>query len=142
MDEVAAYPAEKRADTAPAPTTPKAEPDDRKAKTGAKRPAKNEAKTCSATVTLDKAENTSDPQALLTLVERVARAQTCATPGEVKLRISVDRSGKITKVVVVSGRREMGQNLVRKLVGSTSATRATSQATTSEGTVEVTLTTS
>jgi hypothetical protein len=75
---------------------------------------------------------------LLTLVEGIARSHVCGMPGEVRLRVSVDRSGKITKVVVVSGRREIGQKLQHRLTGATSATRATSQDK-NEGTVEITV---
>jgi Ca-activated chloride channel family protein len=139
-DELAAYPAEKRASKpVPAPASePKAEAERDKRKAGAKAPAKDD-KTCSASAKADKAERVSDTQALLTLVEGIARSQACGTSGEVKLRISVDRSGKITKVVIVSGQREIGQDLLRKLTGASSATRATSQEPGSEGTVEITV---
>ncbi len=139
MDELAAYPVEKRADMATVAKAPKAETEDDKRKAGGKVTDRGDAKACSVTARADKAERVSDTQALLTLVEGIARSQACGMSGEVKLRVSVDRSGKITKVVIVSGRHEIGQKLVRKLTGATSATHSTSQEPSGEGTVEITL---
>jgi Ca-activated chloride channel family protein len=99
--------------------------------------AKDRLKACSVTVKVDRADGASDTQGLVALLEATARAHACQRSGEVKLRVSIDRGGKITKVVVVSGKREIGQRLVRKLTGTTSATRATGQAATA--TIEVTV---
>jgi hypothetical protein len=135
----------------PAPPAPAARPEpaaketerarqatDAKGDAGKKSKDQDKAGTCSATVKVDKTDGASDTQALLTLVEGLVRAHACATPGEVKLRVSIDRSGKVTKVVILSGRREIGQKLLRKLTGATSATRAAGPG--SEATVEITVT--
>jgi Ca-activated chloride channel homolog len=129
---------------APAPTVAAPEPT---AKTGVKKESeakgkadrsddKDEAATCTPTVKVDKADNASDTQALVTMLQNLARTHACGLRGEVKLRISVDGSGKIGKVVVVSGKRDLGQKLTRHLVGATCATRATGQG---EATIDVTL---
>jgi Ca-activated chloride channel homolog len=99
---------------------------------------KDDAKVCSCNAKVDKAENVGDTQALARRVETAARANACGLSGEVKLRVSVDRTGKITKVVVLAGRREIGQKLIGKLTGATSATVAGGQA--AAGTVELTVT--
>jgi Ca-activated chloride channel family protein len=99
---------------------------------------KDDTNACTATVKVDKASNASDTQAMVTLVEAIARANACGLRGQVKLRVSVDRAGKVTRVVVVSGRRELGQKLVPKLTGATSATIAESQA--AEATLEISVT--
>ena len=130
--------------SAAVPSTPAAEPAEKapvKKETEAKGKAarvadKDDAATCTPTVKLDKADNASDTQALVTLVQDIARANACGLRGEVKLRVSVDRNGKISKVVVVSGRREIGQKLTRHLVGAASATRSTGQG---DATIEVTV---
>jgi Ca-activated chloride channel homolog len=98
---------------------------------------KDHPKACSATVKIEKAEGASDTPALLTLIEAAARAQACGLLGEVKLRIRLDRAGRITKVIVVSGQRELGQKLVQKLAGATSSTRAKGQD--AEATIDVTV---
>jgi hypothetical protein len=90
---------------------------------------------CSVTVKVDKADGASDPQALRTLVERAASAVACSAPGPVKLRITLDKAGKIVKVEVVSGDKKAGEALVRKLRGATSTTRAAGD----KATVEVTI---
>jgi Ca-activated chloride channel family protein len=99
---------------------------------------KDDRKACSASAKVDKAENAGDTQALARFVEGIARANACGLSGEVKLRVTLDRAGKITKVVVLSGRREIGQKLVTKLTGATSATVAGGQA--ADATVEITVT--
>jgi len=91
---------------------------------------------CNVSVKVDKAEGAGDTQALRALVERAARAVACAASGPTKLRIVLDGEGKIAKVDIVSGDRKAGEALVRKLVGATSATRATGK----QATVEVTIT--
>jgi Ca-activated chloride channel family protein len=138
MDSLAGIAEEQAA--APAPLAEPVAKESGRGRGGAvkKSEVKDKAQTCSAKGKVDKASDASDTQALLTLVERLARLHACAVSGEVKLRLSIDGSGKITKVVIVSGRREIGQKLVRKLVGATSATHATGKS--GEATVEVTLT--
>ncbi len=101
---------------------------------------KDDAKACSVSAKVDKAENVGDTQALVRVIESLARANACGLSGEVKVRVTVDRKGRIAKVLVLSGRREIGQKLVGKLTGATSATVAAGQAT--EGTVELTVTVS
>ena len=92
---------------------------------------------CKVTVKVDKAENAGDTQALRELVEKAAQGVTCGPAAPLKLRITIDGSGKITKVEVVSGDRQLGAVLARKLTGATSATRATGA---DQTTVEVTIT--
>jgi len=88
-------------------------------------------------VKIDKATNAGDTQALRVLVERTARAVTCSPAVPLRLRISLDRAGKIVKVEVLSGDRQLGEVITRKLTGATSATRATGA---EQATVEVTIT--
>jgi Ca-activated chloride channel family protein len=97
------------------------------------------AKACSAKIVVDKADGAGDTQPLAKLVEEIARANACGHRGEVKLRVTIDRNGKVTKVVILSGSREIGQKVQRKLTGATSDTRATGQVPESEATVELTL---
>ncbi len=129
---------------APSPSPPREAEHDKKAeeKAGVKASAgaggKDQSKACNVTVRVDKADRATDTQVLATLLENTVRSHACGRSGEVKLRISIDRAGKITKVVVLSGQREIGQRIERKLVGAASATRATSQD--KEATVEVTVT--
>jgi Ca-activated chloride channel family protein len=108
------------------------------AKAGKKEAVDEKAKdkaTCNVSVKVDKAEGAGDTQALRALVERAARAVACAASGPTKLRIVLDGEGKIARVEIVSGDRKAGEALVRKLVGATSATRATGK----QATVEVTI---
>jgi Ca-activated chloride channel family protein len=92
--------------------------------------------TCGVEVKIDKAEQAGDTRALQTLVERTARANGCQVTGSIKLRITLDSAGKITRVIAESGDSGAGQALVRKLTGATSSTRATSQG---KATVELTI---
>jgi len=94
---------------------------------------------CKISVAVDRSEHTGDTQALQALVERSTRANGCHRVGVLKLRISLDGAGKITRVVLVSGDSGSGLVLVRKLTGTTSSTQATGQG---HGTVEVTITVS
>ena len=92
--------------------------------------------TCKVSVKIDKAEGASNTQALRTLVERATRAVACATAGTVRLRITIDNTGRIKKVKIISGDESAGRALLRKLVASTSESRATKDT----ATVEVTIT--
>jgi Ca-activated chloride channel family protein len=92
---------------------------------------------CSASVKVDKAEGVADAQALRALVERTASAVACSAGGPLKLRITLDKAGKIAKVEVVSGDKQIGAAMVRKLTGATSATRATVDTATVELTITV-----
>ncbi len=80
---------------------------------------------CTVTVRVDKAEGAGDTQALRALVERTARTVACGAAGAIQLRITLDKTGKIAKVEVVSGHKKTGEAMVRKLTGATSATQAT-----------------
>ena len=102
----------------------------------AKEHAKDKESACSVTVKIDKAEGASDTQALRALVERTAKALACSATSEIKLRITLDGSGKIARVVVMSGDRKVGEAIGRKLTSATTATRATVD----KATVEVTIT--
>jgi hypothetical protein len=98
-----------------------------------------EAAVCKIDVTVDKAEQVGETQALRTLIERTARANGCQVPGVVKLRITLDSTGKITNVTVLSGNSTVGKLFIHQLTGATSATLAVGQG---PGILEVTLTTS
>jgi hypothetical protein len=91
---------------------------------------------CTVQVKLDKAENTGDTQALRALVERTVRSVACATPGTVQLRLTLDKTGRVTGVKVLSGDKQLGQILLRKLTAASSATLATAD----QGVVLVTIT--
>jgi len=125
--------------SAGAPSPPRAEPvkDEAEKKSPDRDKADICKDVCKIEVTLDKVEHAGDTQALRALVERTTRANGCRVGGTLKLRITLDGTGKITSVVLVSGDSGLGRTLVRKLTGATSATRATGQ---EQGTVEVTLT--
>jgi hypothetical protein len=82
---------------------------------------------CKIVVTVDKAEHAGDTHALQALVERTVRAHACQAWGVLKLRITLDSTGKLTGVVLVSGDGSAGKILVRKMTGATSATHATGQ---------------
>jgi hypothetical protein len=93
-------------------------------------------KACKVSVKIGKADGAGDTQALRKLVMRTARAVACSSAGSIRLGITLDKTGKITKVEVLSGDAGTGQALVRKLTSATSATRATED----KATVEVTIT--
>lgn len=97
------------------------------AKTDARADDEDQAATCSPTVKVDKAANASDTQALLERVQATLRAHACTPRGEVKLRLAVDGHGKIVKLEILAGRRDLGRTLMRFLLGATSATHATGQ---------------
>jgi Ca-activated chloride channel homolog len=108
--------------TAAAPEPEDLARDDRK-RTEDKGRAK--ALTCSVAVKVEKFEGTTDVSALRELVERTAKAIDCSKPGTVRLRIILDKAGKLASVEVVSGDKAMGMSMVRKMTSATTATRAT-----------------
>ena len=91
---------------------------------------------CKVSVKIDKAEGARDPAALRRLVERTARAIACPGQASLRLRITVDKTGKIAKVEVIAGDKKVGEAMVRKLTSATSATRAQVD----KATIELTIT--
>jgi len=91
---------------------------------------------CTVSVTVDNAEHTGNTKALRALVEKAARALDCQSAGAVKMRITLDSAGRITRVDLVAGDSGAGKALVRRLTGATSGTRADGQ---DKGTVELTV---
>jgi Ca-activated chloride channel family protein len=89
---------------------------------------------CTASVSGDKATNIGAIQPLLDLVQRTAASAGCT--GSIKLRITVDASGKIIKVERLSGDEAVAKSLISKLNNATTATKANG----ATGTVEVTVT--
>jgi Ca-activated chloride channel family protein len=85
-----------------------------------------------------KADKLSDAGALLRAIDaKLAEAKGCFTvAGSVKLRLTVDKAGKVIKVEVVSGDAKAGECFKAKLVGLSSTAKADGAAT---GTYEVTL---
>jgi hypothetical protein len=94
---------------------------------------------CSVKVTSGKSQSLGDSKALLAVIRRVAEQQGCpqAKPGStLRLRITVDGAGKITKVERLTGDEAVATAIANKLTGESSAT--TSKAA-PEGTLEVTI---
>jgi Ca-activated chloride channel homolog len=108
----------------------------RKVKREEKAKAGDKAAGCTVNVRIDKAQGAGDTQALRALVERTARTVACGASSTLQLRITLDKTGKITKVEVVSGYKKTCDAMVRKLTGATSATLATAD----QATIEVTIT--
>ncbi|HEX7599107.1 MAG TPA: VIT domain-containing protein, partial [Polyangia bacterium] len=85
--------------------------------------ADKKAPACSVKVSPGKVERVSDIKSLVALVRRLAEAHTCALakPGAtLRLRITVDGTGKITKAERLAGDEAAVATLVAKLTGATS----------------------
>jgi Ca-activated chloride channel family protein len=121
-----------KAAAAPAPRQAEPAKDEDEKKAGGKEKAAG----CGLEVKVEKADGVDDAKALRALVERIARAHGCQATGAVEGDAQLDRAGKITGAVLVSGDSSLGAALVRKLTGATSSTHATGRGT---GTVEVTI---
>jgi hypothetical protein len=93
-------------------------------KDGDEKVSKDKAAACHVTAKVHKAEHASSTRALLMRIEREARDQGCTTIGTIKLRITIDGTGRIRSVVVVAGGSRLGAALVKALTDSTTATRA------------------
>jgi Ca-activated chloride channel family protein len=132
-----------------APTKPASEPAstaraDSKAKAGralamsSDRSAQDEkASVCSVKVLPGKSHSLGDSKALLAVVRRVAEQQGCAKAGStLRLRITVDATGKITKVERLAGDEVLAATIAGKLTGASSTTTAKAPA---QGTLEVTI---
>jgi Ca-activated chloride channel family protein len=94
---------------------------------------------CSVKVMPGKSRNLGDGKALLAVIRRVAEQPGCvqAKPGsQVRLRITVDVAGKITKVERLAGDEAVATAMANTLTGESSA--ATAQAA-PVGTLEVTI---
>lgn len=100
----------------------------------AKAPAGKKGAACTASVSADKATNLGVIKPLVDLIERTAASAGCS--GTIKLRITVDANGKITKVERLSGDEAIAKSLVAKLNNATTATKASAPS----GTVEITIT--
>jgi hypothetical protein len=101
-----------------------------KGKAGDKRTA------CNVNVRIDKAERVA-VAALRALVERTARTVACGASNTLQLRITLDKTGKITKVEVLSGHKQTGEAMVRKLTGATSSAQVSADTATVELTIIV-----
>jgi Ca-activated chloride channel family protein len=94
---------------------------------------------CSVRLTPGKSQNLGDSKALLAIIRRVAEQQGCpqAKPGStLRLRVTVDRAGKITKVERLAGDEATAAAIANKLTGESSTTLAKAAP---EGTLEVTI---
>jgi Ca-activated chloride channel homolog len=98
---------------------------------------KSKQDTCAVGVKIEKAENAGDTQALRALVEQTVKALGCSPTGTTRLRITIDGSGKLVRVQVVSGDKSLGASLVKKLADKISATRAAGK---NNATVEISIT--
>ncbi len=83
---------------------------------------------CKVVVKVGKVEHAGDAGPLQAAVERAVRVHGCALAGTLKLRITIDGSGKIVKVVRLTGERQAGIALARWLDGTVTATRSLGQA--------------
>ncbi|HJX54370.1 MAG TPA: VIT and VWA domain-containing protein [Polyangia bacterium] len=94
---------------------------------------------CSVKVTPGKSQSLGDSKALLAIIRRVAQQQGCAQakPGStLRLRITVDGAGKITKAERLAGDTAVATAIANKLTGESSATLAKAA---HAGTLEVTI---
>jgi Ca-activated chloride channel family protein len=146
--------AESQREYAPAPasatpTKPASEPastahTDGKAKAGralamsSDGPAQDEmASVCPVKVIPGKSHSLGDSKALLAVIRHAAEQQGCAKAGStLRLRITVDSTGKITKVERLAGDQVLAATIAGKLTGASSTTTAKAPA---QGTLEVTI---
>jgi hypothetical protein len=92
---------------------------------------------CSVKVIPGKGHSLGDSKALLAVIRRVAEQQGCAKAGStLRLRITVDATGKVTKVERLAGDQVLAAAITGKLTGASSTTTAKSAR---EGTLEVTI---
>jgi Ca-activated chloride channel family protein len=92
---------------------------------------------CSVKVTPGKSQHLGDSKALLAVIRRIVEQQGCAhAGGTIRLRITVDGAGKITKVEHLAGDETIAAAITSKLTGESSTTAAQ---TAPEGTLEVTI---
>jgi hypothetical protein len=102
------------------------------------RPTQDEkAPVCSVMAIPGKGHRLGDSRALLAVIRRVAEQQGCARAGSaLRLRITVDATGRITKAERLAGDEVLAAVITGKLTGQSSATKAKSAP---EGTLEVTI---
>ena len=92
---------------------------------------------CSVKVIPGKSHSLGDSAALLAVIRRVAEQQGCAKAGRtLRLRITVDATGKVTKVERLAGDQVLAAAITGKLTDASSTTTAKSAR---EGTLEVTI---
>jgi len=92
---------------------------------------------CSVKVIPGKSQRLGDSKALLAVIRRVAEQQGCAKVGAtLRLRITVDATGKITKVERLAGDQAIAAAIVGKLIGQSSTTTAQAAP---EATLELTI---
>jgi hypothetical protein len=92
---------------------------------------------CAVMVIPGKGHRLGDSKALLAVIRRVAEQQGCAKAGStLRLRITVDAMGKITKAERLAGDEVLAAAITGKLTAQSSATKAKSAP---EGTLEVTI---
>jgi Ca-activated chloride channel family protein len=92
---------------------------------------------CSVKVIPGKSHSLGDSAALLAVIRRVAEQQGCAKAGRtLRLRITVDATGRVTKVERLSGDQVLFAAITGKLTGASSTTTTKSAR---EGTLEVTI---
>jgi Ca-activated chloride channel family protein len=93
-------------------------------KDGDEKVSNDKAAPCHVTAKVDKSEHASNTRALVMRIEREARDQGCAKSGAIKLRITIDGTGRIRSVVVVAGESRFSAALDRALTNATTATHA------------------
>lgn len=86
--------------------------------------AKDKRVACKVSVTVDKSEHVSETRSLESLLVRTVQAVGCAGAGETKLRITLDKGGKLIQVSVVSGDAQLGAKLAARLKDRTSTSKA------------------
>jgi len=92
---------------------------------------------CSVKVIPGKSHSLGDSAALLAVIRRVAEQQGCAKAGRtLRLRITVDATGRVTKVERLAGDQILAAAITGKLTGASSTTTAKSAR---EGMLEVTI---
>jgi hypothetical protein len=107
------------------------------AKSSGKVAQDEKAPVCSVKVIPGKSHSLGDSKALLAVTRRVAEQQGCAKAGStLRLRITVDATGKIAKAERLAGDEILAAAIAGKLTGQSSATTAKSAP---EGTLEVTI---
>ena len=94
---------------------------------------------CSVKLIPGKSQGLGDSKALLAVIRRVAEQQGCAqakSGSTLRLRITVDRAGKIAKVERLAGDEAVATPIAQKLTGESSATVAKAAP---DGTLDVTI---
>ncbi|HJX62486.1 MAG TPA: hypothetical protein VJ860_00875 [Polyangia bacterium] len=92
---------------------------------------------CSVKLIPGRSHSLGDSKALLAAIRRVAEQQGCAKAGStLRLRITVDATGKVTKAERLAGDRVLAAAIAGKLTGQSSATTANAAP---EGTLDVTI---